>query len=218
MAAVPKEELAREGMEIFEAEFLSLPATFLADRKVMEIFENNRAFILECAKIAKAKFKASFYGVDAQTGFGWQLIRPEHLLRLTTDTGVTNTEWEKNIPVRGWRDWIGSSTTPNKIKEEALLCVLGIMNYSPSPKATACVVKVQNITYPVWYFERAMRVYMNNSLKVFQLPKPKAILPERNVYARLKYTMPGLDETGLLGITFAEASYLQVETPTVESP
>lgn len=216
MAEIPKEELSREGMEMFEAEFLSLPASFLADRQVVDVFENNKSFILECAKIAAAKFKASFYGVDAQTGFGWQLIRPEHLQRLTTDTGVTNTEWKRTVAAPGWADWIGTSTSPRKIKEEALLCVLGLFNLSPSPKAYAAVFKVQNITYPVWYFERAMRV--QNSLKVYALPKPKAILPERNVYARLKYSATGEDETGILGITFAEASYLQTETPTIESP
>lgn len=216
MAEVPKKELSRAELDIFEAEFLSLPASFLANRKVMEIFQNNKNFILECAKIAKSKFDASFYGVDAQTGFGWQLIRPEHVLRLTTDTGITNTEWKKTIAAPGWADWIGTSTTPNKIKEEALLCILGLLNYAPSPKAYAAILKVQNITYPAWYYERAMRV--RNTLKVFALPKPKAILPERTVYGQLKYSATGEDETGLLGITFAEASYLQEKTPTVESP
>jgi len=216
MSKVPREELGKEELEIFDAEFLSLPASFLADRKVMEIFENNKAFILECAKMAKAKFNASFWGVDAQTGFGWQLIRPEHLLRLTTDTGVANTEWKKTIAVAGWADWIGTSTTPNKIKEEAILCILGLFNYSPSPKAYACVMKIQNITYPVWYFERSMR--LQNSLKVFALPKPKAILPERTIYAQLKYSATGEDETGILGICFGEAIYLQDKTPTLESP
>jgi len=216
MSKVPREELGKEELEIFDAEFLSLPASFLADRKVMEIFETNKDFILECAKMAKAKFNASFWGVDAQTGFGWQLIRPEHLLRLTTDTGVTNTEWKKTIAVAGWADWIGTSTTPNKIKEEAILCILGLFNFSPSPKAYACILKVQNITYPVWYFERAMR--LQNSLKVFALPRPKAILPERTIYGQLKYSATGEDETGVLGITFAEAIYLQEKTPTLESP
>lgn len=216
MSEVPKKALVGAELEIFNAEFLSLPASFIANRKVMEVFENSKDFILECAKMAKAKFEASFYGVDAQTGFGWQLIRPEHLLRLTTDTGVTNTEWKKTVATPGWADWIGTSTTPNKVKEEALLCVLGLLNYSPSPKVYAAILKVQNITYPTWYFERAMR--LRNSLKVFALPRPKAILPERNVYAQLKYSTTGEDETGLLGITFAEASYLQEKTPTVESP
>jgi len=210
------EDLTKDELDIFEAEFLKLPAQFVTERKVIDIFENNKDFILECARMAKAKYKATFFGVDAQTGFGWQLIRPEHVLRLTTDTGVTNTEWKKTIAAPGWADWIGTSASPIKIKEEALLCLLGLVNYSPSPKAYACVLRLQNITYPIWYFERPMRV--QDSLKVFELPKPKAILPERNLYGRLKYSATGEDETGLLGITFAEAWYLQTETPTVESP
>lgn len=214
--AVPTEPLRPEEEKIFEAEFPRLTAAFTSERRVIEIFQNNKAFLHEACMIAKKEFKTDFRGINASSGFGWQLIRPEHLLRLTTDTGVANTEWTRTVAARGWTDWIGTAAAFNQIDEDAMVVMLAQMNFSTSPKSFAAVYRLANVVYPVWTFEWAMR--MKDSLKVWEFPAPIVVKPKNFVYTRLKYTATGEDIPGVLGVTFAKATYLQTETPTLESP
>lgn len=213
--AVPVEALQPEEEKIFSAEFTRLTAAFTSERRVIEIFENNRAFIHEACMIAKKEFKTDFRGINASSGFGWQLLRPEHLHRLVADTGVTHTEWNVTVGAVGWSDWIGTSTTFNQIDEDALLVMLGQLNYSPSPKSYAAVYRLANVVYPVWYFEWAMR--MRDALKVWEWPSPVVLKPKNFIYARLKYSATGEDIPGILGVTFCKATYLQTETPTLQN-
>jgi len=59
---------------------------------------------------------------------------------------------------------------------------------------------------------------MTDSLQVWEFPSPFIIMPRNYFYFRLKYTTTGEDIAGILGITFAKASYIQTETPTLQSP
>jgi len=215
-AKVPAQNLAPEESKIFEAEFPRLTAAFTSERRVIEIFEHNKAFIVEGARIAKDQFKEAFFGINASSGFGWQLLRPEHLLRTTSDSGVTNTEWIQTVGTAGWTDWIGTSTTMNQINDSALIVMLAQLNYAPSPKSYAVVHRLRNVIYPVWYFEWAIR--MREALKVWEFPEPIILKPKAHIYSQLKYSATGEDIPAILGVTFAKADYLQTQTPTLESP
>ena len=215
-ASIPVENLTPEEMKIFNAEYPRLAAAFTSDRRVLEIFQNNAAFVLEACRIAKKEFKTDFRGINASSGFGWQLLRAEHLRRLTTDAGVAHTNWEITVGAQGWGDWIGTSTTFNQINEDAMVVLLAQLNYSPSPKSYAAIYRLANIVYPVWYFEWAMR--MTDALKVWEFPAPMILRPRNFIYAQLKFTNTGEDIPAIQGITFAKASYLQLATPTLQSP
>ena len=215
---VEMDPLTTEEQSVFDLEYTELVTAFTPYRQVQDIFMDRKDYVLNVCQMAKKQFTETFYGIDASGGFGFTMIRPEHVRRLTTDTGTTHTTWEVAVGTQGWANWIGSATTANKLKKEALIVILGLIDYVPSPKASAMIAKFANITFPVWYFEFAMRYQGAQGVHVWKLPKPKVIFPDKPIYIQVKYTATGLDELALLGITFAKADYLQTATPTVESP
>lgn len=214
------ERLNNEENIIFDHEYDELTKVFSDQREIWDIFQRHRASVFHSCEVAKKEFKGDFWGIDAQTGFGWSLIRPEFLRRRTTDTGVTRTEWDQFPAVPGWADWIvgAAAGQPIQINEDCMLVLLAHGNYSPSVKSYAAKYQIGNHIYPIWYFEWGQRLLGSSGLKVWEFPKTMVVTPRTNMYVRLKYSATGLDIPLIHGIAFAEASYLQTETPTLQAP
>lgn len=214
---------------IWESEWVELTAAFGRDQPgelIRRVFERNKAFVKGAAGIAKAEFRgSSFLGIDAQGQFGWSLLRPEHVLRSSTNTvaGTTATDsisWRRTITATGFNFFIGTSTVFNQISRRALLVLLGIVNHDPTPKSMAAQLLVAGISYPIYelYWANKMGGVTAGGMRLFAFPKPKIIPPLEQIKLQLKDIATGTDEPQLLGITYAEGGYLQNLTPTLESP
>lgn len=219
MASTPIALDSKEG-QIWEAEFVELTSAFALDQqgeRIRAIFERSRSLIQGAAAIAKAEFRgSSFGGVDAQGGFGWQLLRPQHLRRLTTDAGVTDTDWKRTIAIPGWNYYIGTATAFNQISRRALVVLLGLINHDPSPKSVAMQLQIAGITYPIWDMYEPMK--LEGGTRILSFPKPKVIPPLEQLKVQLFDHAAGSDEPQILGITYAESGYLQLQQPALESP
>lgn len=205
---------------IFDNEWGELVSTFSPDQpgeRIRALFERNRPFILECAQYSKAQFKGeTFYGLEPVGGFGWSLLRPQHLRRLTTDTGTTNADWRRTVTAPGYNYYIGTAAAFAQINRRACVVILGVHNHSPSPKSVGALLQVSSISYPPFDFINAMRAY--RSSKIWGLPKPKYIPALEQLTLRMYDDATGLDEPQILGITFAESGYLQLQNPALEAP
>ncbi|MFA5892324.1 MAG: hypothetical protein WDA27_15470 [Actinomycetota bacterium] len=207
-------QLVGEENGIFATEFQSLVESFFVEREFAAIFLRNRDFLMEVAAKAKAEFQETFWGVLAQSGFGWGLIRPEHVRHLTTDADTVNIDWVRTVAAVGFTDWIGSAATKNQINRDAYLAIIGIGNFDASPKSVATRWNVEGTTHPVWDYEWSVK----NGLKLWSLPRPQSVSPRRSIHFRLKAIATGRDEPFLVGMTFARSNYLQQEAPDIESP
>lgn len=212
---------------ILAAEWTTLVSEYSAyqpDEHISAIFQRNQAFVFDMAGIAKATFKGqSFNGIDAQGGFGWSVLRPEHLLRTSTGTtsGTTSSatggaDWTRAIAAPGWNFFIGTTTVNNQVSRRAFLILLGIVNHSPSPKSVGAQLKISGVTYPAWDIYWPMRG--KQLYTAWAIPKPKALQPLDIFTLQMKDIATGADEPQIIGITYAEAGYLQLQNPTLESP
>ena len=219
MASTPI-NLGPEESQIWDAEFVELTSAFSDDQqgeRIRAVFERSRNLIRGAAAIAKAEFRgSSFGGIDTQGGFGWQLLRPQHLRRLTTDAGVVNTDWKRTVAAPGWNYYVGTATAFNQINRRALVILLGIVNHDPSPKSVAMQLQIAGITYPVWDYYNAMK--LEGGIRTWSFPKPKVIPALEQLKIQLFDHATGSDEPEILGVTYAEAGYLQLQAPALESP
>lgn len=205
---------------IWDAEFDELISVYRGDQageRIRSIFARNRPFLLHAAQVAKAQFKGeSFQGVDAQGGFGWQLLRPEHVRHLTTDADSVNIDWKRTVTAVGFNYFIGTAAAFNQINRRALVVILGVWNHNPSPKSIGTLLQISGITYPPYDYYAAMRA--EGALRVWGFPKPKTLPGLEQLTLRMRDVDTGLDEPQLLGITYAESGYLQTQVPDLEAP
>ena len=201
---------AREG-EIWDQEFQSLVESLLEFREQATIYNRRRDWLRRVGQRAKAELKEAFNGILAQTGFGWGLIQPEYLRATTT----TNTiDWKQTLATTGWQDWLGSAATKNQINEDLFLAIIGLGNYDPSPKSIAVHLNIEGVTSPIFDFQFAVR----SGIKAWGLPQPLGLSPKASIHWRQKPIATGSEEMYPFGIAYAESSYLQDETPTLQAP
>ena len=206
--------------KIWEAEFMELTGSFARDQqgeRIRLMFDRNKEFLRNAGGIAKSHFQgASFGGVDAQGGFGWTLLRPEHLLHTTANADSVNIDWKRSPATDGFNYFIGSATVFNQINRRALVVLLGIVNHQPTTKSVGAQFQIEGILYPPYDFYTAMRLL--GSARVWSLPKPKVIPPLGQLKLQMRDVDTGLDEPQILGITYAESGYLQTQVPDLEAP
>ncbi len=219
MAQIPV-PLTTDEDKIWEAEWPRLIAAFARDQqgeRIRLMFEENKGFIKNAAGIAKAHFQgASFGGVDAQGGFGWQLLRPEHVRHLTTDSAGVDIDWTRTVAAVGFNYFIGTAAAANQINRRALVVLIGLVNHNPSPKSIGAQLQIEGILYPPSDFYYAMK--LEGVMRAWAIPKPKVIPPLGNLRLQMRDVATGADEPQLLGITYAESGYLQTQVPNLESP
>lgn len=212
--------LSEAEQRIWDSEYDELVSTFNGTQpgvRIKAIFDRNRQFLHYAATVAKAQFKGeAFGGVDATGGFGWQLLRPEHVLHLTTDSDAVDIDWTRTVTAVGWNYFIGTATAFNQINRRALVVLLGIWNHNPSPKSIGALLQVENVTYPPYDFYSAMKA--NGGLRVWSFPKPKIVTALAQITLRMRDIATGADEPQLVGLTYAESGYLQTQVPDLEAP
>jgi len=203
------ESIKKNEVEIFDVEFANIVASELTGRKMMAMYEANTAFILTMMETAKGYFNGRpFAGENARVNeFGFSLIRPEH---------IGFSTWDGENLATGWGDWCGSATAQRTLSEEALVVILGLINYDPSPKTSAIRATIGNTTFPTWYMEQSQRI--PGALQMKELANKVYIGPEVTYNFRKKRDAIGFDSLALLGISYAQGSELAEESPTPTSP
>ncbi|MCZ7404300.1 MAG: hypothetical protein O8C67_05125 [Candidatus Methanoperedens sp.] len=201
--------LSKSEVELFDKELKPTMASILANRDVLNLFENNVAYLLQAMDVAKAQFQSKpFGGFNARSNeFGMTVIRPEHL-------GFST--WDGSNTALGWGNWIGTAAVPITISSSVFIAILGLVNYDASPKCSAVRMGVGNTQFPVWYFENNQRE--NTSVRLFELPKKIWLESEIQFYARKKRDVVGSDSLALMGLAFVEGPTLLLESPTPLSP
>ncbi len=202
-------ELDDTEQEVFDTEFERFADVHLKQREFIDIFADHREYILETVQVAKNQFESEFGGIHATSNqFGWSMIRPE-VIR-TTSKAAPVRDWNKDVTATGWDNLFGSSGSEVKVNEEGLVCILGYVNFSPSPKSVALKNIVMGDEKPVYYMEPAMKM---SELSVFELPKPFRVLPLKTFYTRALYNSTGRDVLAPFGIYFGTGSHLREEGP-----
>jgi len=210
-AAVKFKAMTDKEIEIFDKEWDALVAMHFAERKIIDIFEKNKAYVAESADLACAKMKKPYGGINAAAGqIGPTMPRPEFY----RDYEDPSAKWEVNVTATGWANLWGTAANKLKVEEEALYVHLGLINYCPSPKSTAWRIEMEDKILPVYNIEHAMR--SEGAIKVFEFAKPHRIVPESSFYTRVKYDALGVDELAPLGIIFADGAQLRKETPKTD--
>lgn len=219
--------LSQAEMAIWEQEWSELISVWTREQqgeRIRSVFERNKGFIRAAAGIAKSQFRQeAFNGIDAQGGFGWGLLRPQHLLRSTTGTtagttasSVGGVDWSRLVTATGWNFYIGTSTVFNQINRRATVLLLGLVNHNPIPKSTAMQLQISGITYPPWDLYHAMKY--EGGVRTWAFPKPKLIPQLEQLKIQMFDTLTGGDEPQILGIIYAESGYLQLQQPALEAP
>lgn len=227
-AGRPTQNLTDAENSLFNLEWPALISAFASDQPgeyIHQLFERNKEFIRYAVSVGKAVFQQPFNGVDAQSGIGWQLIRPEVVLQSSTNTvsGTTANsfkDWTRTVAVAGFNYWIGTSSVYNQINRRALLVLLGIADWSPAPKSTGLQLFIQGLTYPVYdyYYMVKAGEQVPGVLPVFGFPQPKLINRLDQFKIQSKDSFTGSDELQLLGVLIGESGYLQLQSPTLETP
>lgn len=227
-AGRPTQNITDGENALFNLEWPALVGAYASDQPgeyIKQLFERNKEFIRYAVSVAKATFQQPFNGVDAQSGIGWQLLRPEVVLRSSTGTvaGTTAnsfTDWTRAVAATGFNFWIGTSTTFNQINRRALIVILGVADWSPAPKSTALQLFIQGLTYPVYdyYYQMKYGQSVPGVGSIFGFPQPKLINRLDQFKIQSKDSFTGSDELQLLGVMIGESGYLQLQSPALETP
>jgi hypothetical protein len=203
--------------EIFDKEWDSFVATHVVQRDITDMYEDNKAQILDAAKTAKYQLEVDFGGIHAKTNeFGWQEIHPNVLLGTTSRSTAIYSEntWKKNYTSANvsslWNDWIGSSTSDLQVSKYGTLIIIGFADMVDVPKVHAIKAKIKGMDYPIWYMQNAMEV--PGSYHVYELPKPIVIEKEQNMYLQVKVVNPGDDALRPIGVYFTRGDQLRSKT------
>ena len=217
---------------IWDNEWPLLTAAYSATQQgeyIRAIFEHAKPFVRSAAEYAKSLFgNAVFGGIDAQGGFGWQILRPEHLLRTSTggvnsaiSTAPDGMDWTASFPsAHSFQFFVGTASAFSVINRRAVVVLIGLASFAPSPKVIEAQVLIGGVTFPIYsvYWPFQITSPNPNIYAAWGFPTPKTIPRLQQVKVLLNPKVAGADEIAVLGVTYGEASYIQAQTPTLESP
>ena len=206
-------DLSPDERTIFNLEFDRMMSINFKERRIINLFKQHVGYLYESCCIAKKEFDdIDFAGLMPKDGqFGWCPIRPEHVLGTGLQTWRVNVT---SLASDGWTDLWGTSAAKTKPHEDALLTVIAMANYNPSPKSTAVKNTIMGTEYPVIYFEPGIRI---GDIDVIDIVKPYRVLPKKEWQVEVKYDRTGLDELSAVGVIFALADYLRTKSPDHEA-
>ena len=189
------------------------------DPEIAETFEENKAFYLHAAGVAKAYIEIPYGGDRPSSGqFGDIFIRPQDFASELPAAKQFN-DWKKTITTVGWNDLFGDSTDPIKSRttkgEETILAFHKLISYDPSPAIQALMWNVNRFPYTVYTIEPYSKI--SKAHKVVKLiPLPTGI-PGGCILARMEFYCRAAIETAKeievapLGLVFAEYDWLRTE-------
>jgi len=213
MAGYQKTTLSDEEKAIFDDEWDKFVTRHFKNREVQDIFQDMQASILEACEVSKFQLDAAFGGVNARTNeFGWTPIQPNFIHATSSPTYATRTwnQWLLTSDVTtGWKDWIGSSSTPRKLSKYACMIIIGFVDSIAPQKVDALLAKVKGVDYPVWYMGD---MFDEQDYGIFELTSPVIIEKEQELYVQELVGRAGLSKLRPLGVYFGKGDHLRSKT------
>lgn len=172
----------------------------LQDSEIKQVFTSRFDALEKFLSVILNKLdNPAFGGIYPDTNqLGFSLIRPSH---------VGRTDWDVSWTSAGWIDYIGTSSAPYQMSDEAGVVAIGIVSYAPQPIVDALKVTIGDTSY-VPYVVKPIQLKDNkNNIAVYPIPT-LAVTPKNTVYVQLHSDKVGDDEVALVGLTYGLGSYL----------
>lgn len=180
--------------------YLAYGNSFLYD-----LLRLNDESIIAAAAVAKEKFGVPFNGMlatDAQ--FGFQLLRPGHILRTTAATETPQNDWTVTLTADG-DYWIGfdtNNTTAINIDKELLVLWLGIaFSGGSQPSLEELYIQVGEVTYAPWVVRNSWFADNTNKIRAARI-HPILLAPKDTMLVQSYSIAQTTMEIVCLGLTF----------------
>jgi hypothetical protein len=203
------------------------------DETLAKSYRDAYNFYLEAAAIAKAYMTTTnepFTPLQPTQGeYGVKELAPQDIGVITWSGGngvSTIHSWLQTLSLGASVSWVnlfGSSGTPvtpsNTASYHSLLAWHGLISYQPGTRITQLQQNVGSYTYPVTGVEQAAKIDKTfKKYKLLPLDGDYLLIPTNTWYAMANLQKVAYasiesytEEIGLLGLTFAEYSYLKAQ-------
>jgi hypothetical protein len=216
---------SKEEAEVFRKDFPRLVAMYTqhsVDREqrhlVSDLLIKHIADFALVGQIAKDKLLPSsgvFGGMNATTGYGMQLIRPDYLFLAAQGRTYDRTVAGVKDNWYGWahNGMIGAvyGAAPLYLRKEVCLGIVGFHELGAVPGVEEMKWEINNKPLPVWNMLAQMRAA---DIPLFELPQIMVLEPAVQYRSEYKQGFAN-GNIGLMavGIAFARSSYMLEETP-----
>ena len=181
------------------------------------LFQENQKRIEGAAEVAKNLLGAPFRGLSsADSEFGFQLIRPQHVRRTTAATEATAETWNFTFTANAdyWLGFGTDNTTALNIDKRALVVPLGVaFTNGGQPLVEELLLQVGATTFPVVVLRHAWLADNANQVRFVPI-RPNIWIPKQTVLGQVYSYAAGDNQLVLLGITFAKGDLLRAQNPT----
>jgi len=205
-------ELSDDELEVFNMDLFDLLRLDFRERTVDIAYEKYyKPLLLGCMR-AKQMLAVTFTGTDGIAGFGFTMIRREHVV---DPTGTQMTTWKMVPAAAGWQDHIASATTPLMITRDDFGCmvIVGIGTLQANPNVSAYKFVYQGSEKAVQYMERQFR---RSEIQEYYLSNPILYARDEEIYSRMKVDVANQPiEVYWLGVAYAKISWIRAETPSL---
>lgn len=203
------------------------------DETLGKTYRDAEVFYLEAAAISKAYMTTTnepFTPLQPTQGeYGVKELDPQDIGSpvFTAGAGLSSVHsWTQTITLAASVDWanlFGSSGSPvspsNTASYHSLLAWHGLISYQPGTRLTQLQQNVGSYTYPVTGVEQAAKI--DKTFKKFKLIPLEGyflLIPTNTWYAQAAFQKVVFanaesytEEVGMLGLVFAEYSYLKAQ-------
>ena len=203
------------------------------DPEIAQSFRNNRDFYFAAASIAKAYMTTTnepFSPLQPANGqYGVKEITPQDIGIITWSSQYVATStlhtWVQSFSPAASVNWVNLFGTPsvavapsNTSSYHSLLAWHGMISYQPGTRLQQLQQNVGSYTYPTTSVEEAAKIDKTfKKFKLIPLEAPYLLIPTNTWYAQASLQKvvftnaegPYTEEIALLGLVFAEYSYLR---------
>ena len=204
------------------------------DVDIAQSFAKNYEFYLNAAQVAKAYMTTQnepFYPLEpTQGGYGVKEITPQDIGAITwpsTTTGLSSLHsWQQTIALGAsvnWANVFGTAGAPispsNTASYHSVLAFHGLISYQPGTRLQQLQQAIGSYIYPVVSVEEAAKI--EKPLKKFKLIPLESgflLIPTNNWYMQASFEKAVfgnaesyVEEIAILGLVFAEYSYLRAQ-------
>jgi len=223
-------DLGPEGNEIFDDDYEALVShytKYTSDpgnlEKILMGYKRGMKQLAMKAKLEIQPAAGGFYGMNAMTGFGMQMIRPDHLVPAAQ--GRTFDANLSGLTANSWYGYLHNGAigaaydpTPLYLRKELGVAIAGFVNTGDAI-VDELQFEIRGKPLPVWNMLTQMRGADDN---IFLLPKVLWLDPAIQYRSQFKINSTGGSMSLIpIGITFARAEWMQgtaITQPSTTAP